>query len=174
MRQWALEVALAVSCGYLENGLEGQEQRPTGWAGASRPRQGGASILAMTTPGPGDQPAGRVQVCGRLDPQAVGTAPFQLRNQNPNRNNGLQRHPASLTGLVGVWLWSLGLKPPALVGQGSVLPSPGLKHSSAQVVPTAPSSGSHCFRVPRDAEWVWPAPEPAGSRDFPVARPSPT
>lgn len=118
MRQWALEVALAVSCGYLENGLEGQEQRPTGWAGASRPRQGGASILAMTTPGSGDQPAGRVQVCGRLDPQAVGTAPFQLRNQNPNRNNRLQRHPASLTGLVGVWLWSLGLKAPSAGGPG--------------------------------------------------------
>lgn len=65
-------------------------------------------------------------MCDRLDPQAVGTAPFQL--QNRNRNHRLQRRPASLTGLVELGCGPWALTPPALLGQqgqGSVLPALG-------------------------------------------------
>lgn len=145
-----------------------------GWAGASRPRQGRASILAVTTPGPGDQPAGRVQLCGRLDPQAVGTAPPapepESEQQITEASSLSDRPRGGLAVAPGPEspqrCWASRARAVSYPALAQTQRSPGgADHTS---------SGSHCFRVPVDAAWVWPVPEPAGSRDFPVARPSPT
>lgn len=147
-----------------------------GWAGASRPRRGGASILAVTTPGPGDQPVGGFSY-GAGSTLRQWELLLQLQNRNRNRNNRLQRHPDSLTCHVGVWLWPLGPKAPSAAGPAGPGQCPTQPWAQTQRSPGGAnhtSSGSHCFRVPMDAKWVWPVPEPAGSRDFPVARPSPT